>query len=155
MRSFLPRLFLLLVLACAGSVCQAGPAGEPAIWSGLLLATNEDHPKDSPPELRKYQEKLDNIFGYNQFELVGEQTRKMRDSAEHWLVPSKDFCLHVDTHAGPSGAAYRMKLELFEDTHLLAEFETRLGANSPLFIRGPLYAGGQLIIVLVVKEPAR
>ena len=144
MRHFLPRLSRwALLFWCMGAVGAraAMPAPEPAIWSGLLLATNEDKPKDAPQGLKRYQKKLGNIFGYNQFELVGQQTRKMHDSGrEHWLVPSKDFCLHVDTHAAAE-AAYQMKLELFQNTRRLAEFETRLGPDSPLFIRGPLYAG--------------
>lgn len=152
----LPWLVLLLWwTGAAGTVSAAPPAPEPAIWSGLLLATNEDHPKELPQGLKKYQKKLGNIFGYNQFDLVGQQTRKMHDSGrEHWLVPSKDFCLYVDTHTAAE-SAYQMKLQLFQNTRRLAEFETRLGPDSPLFIRGPLYAGGQLIIVLLVKDPER
>lgn len=152
MRSSLALLILLLGWMGTGAL-----AAEPdsTIWTGLLLATNVDHPREAPPELRKYQKKLSNIFGYNQFELVGQQTRKMQDSgAEHWLVPSKDFCLHMETHP-VADATYRMQLELFQTTHRLAQFETKLGPDSPLFIRGPLYAGGQLIIVLVVRDPDR
>jgi len=33
----------------------------------------------------------------------------------------------------------------------LADFEASLGPESPLFIRGPLCARGQLIIVMMVK----
>jgi hypothetical protein len=103
--------------------------------------------------LRKYALKLKDIFGYNQFELIGEYSEKMDDPNERWLIPSKDFCLSVKTHNAP-GERYPMKIALFQNRRRLAEFETHLSAESPLFIRGPMYAGGQLVIVLHVMEPS-
>ena len=153
-------VFSLLWLAHASralagdpSPAVASPAPAPAaIWSGLVLATNDAHPAQAPPQLSKYAEKLKNIFGYNQFELIGEHSEKMDDPYERWLIPSKDFCLSVKTHNVP-GEPYPMKIALFQNRRRLVEFEPHLSTESPLFIRGPLYAGGQLIIVLQVVEP--
>jgi hypothetical protein len=142
---------LLCWLSCAS--CEAaGPGAEAsppphAIWSGLVFATNDPHPTQAPERLRQFAQKLKNIFGYNQFELVGEYAEKMGDPFERWLIPSKDFSLSVKTHNEP-GQRYRTRIVLFQNRQRLAEFETHLNPDSPLFIRGPQYAGGQLVIVL-------
>ena len=153
----IPFLLVFCVLWLAGPAYAGSPPAPAAtptsIWSGLVLATNDAHPADAPAELCKYAAKLKNIFGYNQFELIGQYSEKMDDPLERWLIPSKDFCLSVKTHNEP-GENYPMKIVLFQNRRRLAEFETHLSSESPLFIRGPLYAGGQLIIVLHIVEPS-
>jgi hypothetical protein len=140
-------------LSCATARAAAAPSpASPRIWSGLILATNPAHPAQAPEDLRKIAGKLKNIFGYNQFDLIGQYSEKMDDPSERWLIPSKDFYLSVKTQSGPGGN-YPMKIVLFQNRRRLAELETHLGPDSPLFIRGPLYAGGQLVIVLRVADP--
>jgi len=150
----MPLLSLLCWFSCAATASAAGavePSPTPSrIWSGLVLATNPAHPAQVPDRLRKYAEKLKNIFGYNQFELVGESSEKMDDPSERWLIPSKDFWLSVKSHTQPGGG---YEVVLFQNRRRLAEFETHLNPKSPLFIRGPLYAGGQLVIVLHAVDP--
>jgi hypothetical protein len=118
-----------------------------------VLATNDARPAQAPTGLRQFADKLRNIFGYNQFELVGESAEKVDGPYERWLTPSKDFCLSVKTH-NEAAEHYAMKIVLFQNRRRLAEFETHLNSESPLFIRGPLYAGGQLVIVLHVMNRA-
>jgi hypothetical protein len=143
---------LLCWFSTTATAAVAGPSPQPSrIWSGLVLATNPAHPSQVPEGLRKYAEKLKNIFGYNQFELVGESSEKMDDPGERWLIPSKDFCLSVKQRSQPGG---NYEIALFQNRRRLAAFETHLNPRSPLFIRGPLYAGGQLVIVLHVLDPA-
>jgi len=151
---------LLCWLSDASAVRAAQPSPPPpvppippAIWSGLVLATNNPKPAQAPTPLRQFAGKLKNIFGYNQFELVGENSEIMDDPYERWLTPSKDFCLSVKTHNEPA-QHYPTKVVLFQNRRRLAEFETHLNSESPLFIRGPLYAGGQLVIILHVVDAA-
>lgn len=151
---------VLLLAFCWLSTALPAFAGEPsspsppprAIWSGLVLATNNAHPAAAPTRLRIYAEKLKNIFGYNQFELVGEASERMDDRYERWLIPSKDFFMSVKSRT-EAGQRHPVKVVLFQNRRQLAEFETHLSPESPLFIRGPLYARGQLVIVLHVVEP--
>lgn len=139
----------LLVVLVLSLPCDLR-AADPAVWSALVLATNEEQPEATPPELQKFKQKLENVFGYNQFELIGQHTEIMDDPRERWFIPSKNFSLRAAAKAAPKGA-YTMKLELFEDQRMLTRFDAHCGPQSPLFIRGPLYAGGQLIIILLVK----
>lgn len=133
---------------------DASPSSRPAaIWSGLILATNNPHPAEAPVRLHRYAEKLKNIFGYNQFELIGEYSEKLGDTNERWLIPS-NLSVRTQIEPGQRNRGYPMKIALFQNRHRLAEFETHLSPESPLFIRGPLYAGGQLVIVLHVVDPS-
>jgi hypothetical protein len=129
--------------------------GEDRIWSGLVCATNAATPKDPPPELREFAPRLRRIFGYNQFELVGSASNVIDEVGESWLVPSKHFWLGV--RARPAAAkeargGYLLNLQLFQDQRPLVDTEAKLAPASPLFIRGPQYGKGQLIIVLQIQR---
>ncbi len=121
-----------------------------AIWSALVLATNETKPMPPPAELQKFSGRMRNVFGYNQFEIIGSHTELMDDRTECWLVPSKSFSLRVKAKEGERDER-TLSLQLFQKETLLVETKAHLGQQSPLFIRGPLYGTGQLIIVLSVK----
>jgi hypothetical protein len=157
----MPFLSLLAFCLLAGLTCAAAGAANSSpqapgrrIWSGVVLATNGAHPGEAPEHLRKYASKLKNIFGYNQYELIGESSARMDDPNERWLVPSKDFSLSVQNHNEPGGRHAPTKIALFQGKHRLAEFDANLSSERPLFIRGPFYAGGQLVIVVHMAEPS-
>jgi hypothetical protein len=138
----------------------AGPTPAPAaapdkIWSALVVATNAASPKDAPAELREFAPRLKRIFGYNQFDIIGDATVVVDVGTESWLVPSQSFwlgakarrCLSKEARGG-----YLLNLQLFHDKRPLVDTEAKLAPGSPLFIRGPQYGKGQLIIVLQVQH---
>ncbi len=137
-----------------------GPTPAPAsnpdkIWSALVVATNADSPKDAPHELREFAPRLKRIFGYNQFELAGSATEIIDEKTENWLVPSQIFFFEVKARRAASKEArggYLLNLQLFQDKRPLVNTEAKLAPGSPLFIRGPQYGKGQLIIVLQVQH---
>ncbi len=139
----------LVLFVLVGAIRPAFADGN-TVWSGLILATNSGHPSEAPAEIAKFKTKLENVFGYNQFELIGQHTELMDNPNERWLIPSKDFFLHV-VSTSKGRTAYTFTLHLFQQKRSLAQFEAKLEPESPLFIRGPLCGGGQLIIVLLVK----
>jgi hypothetical protein len=125
------------------------------IWSGIIVATNPEKPKEPPTELREFAPRLKRVFGYNQFELVGSATEEIDILEENWLVPSSIFPLSVRARRAVSKEArggYLLNLKLFQEKHLLVDTEVKLAPGSPLFIRGPLYGKGQVIIVLQVQR---
>ncbi len=120
-----------------------------SIWSAVVLATNEDHPKQAPAELEKYATQLKNIFGYNQYELMGQHVELMNNSAEHWLVPSQHFWMSVqEKHAYEDG--YLVNLTLYHDQRQLVETEGKVSPSSPLIMRGPMHARGQIVFVIQI-----
>lgn len=135
-------------------VLRAAPTAD-RIWSAVVLATNPPTPKEAPPELREFAPRLKRVFGYSQFELIGAASEKIDDQSESWLVPSQSFWLGVKARRAVSKEArggYLLNLQLFQDKRPLLETEAKLAPGSPLFIRGPQYGNGQLIIVLQVQR---
>jgi hypothetical protein len=160
----MPLLSLLAFCLLAWLTCAAAAAGgeagssprpqAPRIWSGVVLATVRAHPGEPPEALRRYATKLKNIFGYNQYELIGESSTRMDGPNERWLVPTKDFSLSVQNHKETGPHRGPSTISLFQGNHRLAEFDANLSSQRPLFIRGPFYAGGQLVIVVHTAEPS-
>ena len=146
-------------IATSGTSAVPAPKAPAAdgdqIWSAVVLATTPPAPKDAPPELREFAARLKRVFGYSQFELIGAASEKIDEKSESWLVPSQSFWLSVKARRAVSKEArggYLLNLQLFHDKRPLLETEAKLAPHSPLFIRGPEYGKGQLIIVLQVQR---
>jgi len=134
-----------LVMNATGSLSAAQ-----AVWSGLVIAENVAQPAATPPELLRLEQTLKELFGYNQFQVIGQSTKTLKTGQEDWLASSKYFGLHVDAR-GETPAGYVVDLKLYKEKELLLETETKLSKRSPLVIKGPLVGGGQLLLVLVVQ----
>jgi len=138
------------------AVCFALAVGTPPlhaehiVWSGLVIAQNVPQPAPIPPELSKLEQTLKDLFGYNQFEVIGQSSKTLKTGEEDWLASSKYFALHVDAR-GETEAGYVLNLKLYKENELLLETDTKLSKRSPLVIKGPQVGGGQLLLVLVVQ----
>jgi hypothetical protein len=143
------RILAPTILALGLIAAPVGARGE-TIWSALIFGTNSDEPKAIPRTVEPYAPMLKRIFGYNQFEVVGQHRESIKDDEAGWLLPSKHFFLRVDSKRIDEGI-HRLNLALYQDKRLLVDTTAKLGAGSPLLIRGPLYGKGQLIILLLVQ----
>jgi hypothetical protein len=121
-----------------------------SVWSGLVIAENVGRPVPIPPELTRIEQTLKELFGYNQFQVIGQSTKTLKTGEEDWLASSKYFGLHVDAR-GETPAGYLVDLKLYKEDDLLLETETKLSKRSPLVIKGPQVGNGQLLLVLVVQ----
>ena len=121
------------------------------VWSALVIAENVPQPTPIPPELTSLEQTLKDLFGYNQFELIGQSAKELKTGQEDWLANSKYFGLHVDAR-GESDAGYTLNLKLYKENDVLLETDANLSKSSPLVIKGPQVGSGQLLLVLVVKE---
>jgi hypothetical protein len=121
------------------------------VWSGLVIAENVSQPAPIPPELTKLEKTLKDLFGYNQFELIGQSDKTLKTGQEDWLANSKYFALHVDAR-GENDAGYALNLKLYKEKDVLLETDANLSRTSPIVIKGPQVGSGQLLLVLVVKE---
>jgi len=142
-------LLIAAVVVLAVGVVSADAAH--AVWSGLVIAENVPQPTAIPPELTKFEQTLKDLFGYNQFEVIGQSNKTLRTGEEDWLAASKYFSLHCDAR-GESDAGYALNLKLYKEKDVLLETDANLSRSSPLVIKGPQVGSGQLLLVLVVKE---
>lgn len=120
------------------------------VWSGIVIARNVAQPEETPPELGRLEQTLKQLFGYNQFKLIGQSRKTLRTGDEDWMASSKYFSLHVDSK-GVSRSGYLLDLQLFQEKKLLLETEAKLSRSSPLVIKGPQVGDGLLLLLLVVR----
>jgi hypothetical protein len=121
------------------------------VWSGLVIAENVEKPAAIPPELISIEQTLKELFGYNQFQVIGQSRKTLRSGDEDWLAASKYFSLHVDAQ-GESDGGYGLDLKLYKEQELLLQTSTKLSKQSPLVIKGPLVGNAQLLLVLIAEE---
>lgn len=145
------RYRVALFTVAAALVIAAAPDARATekVWSGLVMAENAEKPRTAPAQLGHIEKTLVDLFGYNQFDIIGESNKTLKTGDEDWLASSKYFSLHVDAR-GVTPAGYELNLKLFQDKQLLLETETKLSKQSPLVIKGPQIGGGQLLLVLIV-----
>jgi len=143
---------ILLFTALVALVMNAAPASRAAeaVWSGLVIAENVAQPEPIPPELTRIERLLKELFGYNQFQVIGQSSKTLKTGQEDWLATSKFFGLRVDAR-GESEAGYVLNLKLYKEKELLLETDAKLSKRSPLVIKGPQVGSGQLLLVLVVQ----
>ncbi len=150
---------ILLFATILALAIGAAPAyAAELVWSGLVIADNATEPRPIPAELARFEPTLKALFGYNQFEVIGQSRKTLRTGQEDWLASSKHFALHVDAR-GPSEGGYVVKLRLLQrdsaeaesNKQLLLETDTKLSKHSPLIIKGPQVGSGQLLLVLVIQ----
>jgi hypothetical protein len=142
---------LLLVVAFALVLSTATSArAADTVWSGLVIAENVAQPQPIPPELTRIEQPLKHLFGYNQFQVIGQSRKALKTGQEDWLATSKFFGLHVNAR-GESVAGYVLNLKLYKEKELLLETDAKLSRRSPLVIKGPQVGSGQLLLVLVVQ----
>ena len=144
-RSLLLSAAFALVLGTATEL-----RGAEMVWSGLVIAENVAQPHPIPPELTGIERPLKRLFGYNQFQVIGQSRKALQTGQEDWLATSKFFGLHVDAR-GESQAGYVLNLKLYKEKELLLETDAKLSKRSPLLIKGPQVGGVQLLFVLVVQ----
>ena len=149
----LRRLLIAVSVMLAISVV-ASAHGPHVVWSGLVIAENVPQPAAIPSELTKFEQTLKDLFGYNQFEVIGQSSKTLRTGEEDWLAASKYFALHVDAR-GENDSGYALNLKLYKEKDVLLETDATLSRSSPLVIKGPQVGSGQLLLVLVVKEDER
>jgi len=135
---------LLLTLSMA-----AAQAGE-SVWSGLVMATNAPEPTPIPAELNRFESTLKQLFGYNQYQVIGQSRNTLTKGEEDWRASSKYFALQVNSKPAAS-AAYRLNLQLFQEDKLLLETDADLSKKKPLVIRGPQVGQGQLVLLVVME----
>jgi predicted ATPase len=146
------RSVLLIGISLALMVAGTNAVGSSqTVWSALVVANNVAQPEEAPVELKKLESTLKELFGYNQYTVIGQTRKAVVTGSEDWMAQSKYFSLHVDSKQGNDKTGYVLDLKLFREKNLLLETETKLTKQSPLVIRGPQVGDGQLILLLVVQ----
>ncbi len=143
-------LFAICLLGALNFGSAREAIASESVWSGIVIANNVARPDPISTDLRSLEETLKELFGYNQFKVIGQTNKTLKTGEEDWLASSKYFSLRIDSKAS-ANATYLLNLQLFQEQKLLLETEARLSKSSPLVIKGPQIGDGQLLLVLVVQ----
>ena len=145
------RPFFAAAVALLLTLTIASAQAADSVWSGLVMATNAPEPTPIPAELNRFEKTLKQLFGYNQYQVIGQSRNTLsKGEEEDWRASSKYFALQVNSKPAAS-AGYRLNLQLFQEQKLLLETEAKLSKKSPLVIRGPQVGEGQLVLLLVME----
>jgi len=128
----------------------ASAAGGETAWSGLVIAQNAPEPTPIPAELSRLEGTLKRLFGYNQFQVIGQSRQTLKSGQEDWLASSKYFALHVDSKTA-ARASYNLHLQLRQEDKLLLETDAKLTKASPIVIKGPQIGDGQLVLLVMLE----
>src|SRR3712207_3240137 len=90
---------LLIAIVCCAALLSSSSFARAAdtVWSGLVVATNAPEPTPIPAELNRLEGTLKGLFGYNQFQVIGQSRSTIKNGDEDWLAASKYFSLRADT----------------------------------------------------------
>jgi hypothetical protein len=151
------RTFLLgagLVFAAPYPI-QAGeePVAQ-SVWGCLLYASNDRAPEKAqteiPAQLRNYDERLERLLGYESIETLGQGETVVEPDKPSSIVFHGNIRVELTGLTRQSGEHFLVVLRLFRKDHQLIETQASVTRGSPLFIRGPLWRSGQLIVAVMV-----
>lgn len=158
-----------LGLALAGLAFGKEDAGKEKV--GLVCvtvyhATNSDPkvagekaaavPQETEERLRK-EEKL----RFKTYRLLGQDTQVLLRSYESWaqpLKPSDEIMVRFEAQGKPTQLNAVLDLELWLGRNKTVKTDARLEVDRPLFVLGPEWRGGRLIIAVALvqeKKPGK
>lgn len=121
------------------------------VWGALFFATPEKVETPGGEEIAKTFSQLGKAFPDNHFQLLGEHTQEIFSEYESWVVPSKDLFLKIDSK-GPTenNDGVNLHLQLWREKNVLLKTDVIL-RKEPIFIAGPRWGKGQLIMVIELR----
>ena len=144
-RFYLLVAFLLLL----GAFAKPAIATE-HVWGCLLYASNSTKAFDLPPPLSGYDVRLRDGLGFSNYRVIAQRETAVGDRLENVLVSAGEIQVLLTNLSRASDGKYLVGILFREGTNPVMETQARVGERSPLFIRGPDWREGQIIIVVMV-----
>jgi hypothetical protein len=144
-RFYLLAAFLLLLGAFATPVIAVEH-----VWGCLLYASNSTKTFDLPSRLGGYAARLRNGLGFSNYRVIAQRETAVEGRPENLLVSAGDIQVLLTSLSRASDGKYLVGILFLEGTNQVMETQARVGEGSPLFIRGPDWREGQIIIVVMI-----
>jgi hypothetical protein len=146
----MPLKFFALLLAFTAMGLGASFAGE-KVWVGLYLAENEPPPPGAQMAPEWLHDRLKEVFGFRHYELKKEQEYFLRDEYEQWFMPRRDFFLRLEPLHRQPGEPKMIDYEIYKDGFIIAKGTYEPHEETPLFINGPDFRRGRLVLVIEAR----
>jgi hypothetical protein len=132
-----------------------GPFATPVIateqvWGCLLYASNSTKAFDLPSRLSGYDARLRNGLGFSTYRVIAQRETAVEDRPKNLLVSAGDIQVRLTSLSRTSDGKYLVGILFLEGANQVMETQARVGEGSPLFIRGPDWREGQIIIVVMI-----
>jgi hypothetical protein len=142
-----PPAFLLFAFFGLSALPALGAEN---FWGCLIYASDSAQCKNLPEPLRGYEARMSSAFGYSRFCLIAQQQTTVQTERETGLAFSGDLKIVLTSLAGAPDGKYLIRLLFVQSEEPVMETQARVSRNSPLFIRGPNWRDGQIIIVVMI-----
>lgn len=94
---------------------------------------------------------------FTYYRQLGTDTKPLFRSYENWaqpLPPSDEILLRFEAQARPSKEVTRLDLELWLSRKKILKTSAALSVNTPLFVLGPEWRGGHMILIISLAPHA-
>ena len=142
-----PPAFLLFAFFGLSALPALGAEN---FWGCLIYASDSAQCNNLPEPLRGYEARMSSAFGYSRFCLIAQQQTTVQTEGETGLAFSGDLKIVLTSLAGAPDGKYLIRLLFVQSEEPVMETQARVSRNSPLFIRGPNWRDGQIIIVVMI-----
>ncbi len=123
--------------------------GDPSVAGSHTVAA----PQDTTDRLRR-EEKL----RFKSYRILGQDTQALLRSYESWaqpLSPSDEIMVKFEAQGRPTKKTAILDLELWLARKKTVKTDARLEGDRPLFVLGPEWRGGRLIIGVALAQRAK
>jgi hypothetical protein len=132
-----------------GSAVFTDAQGAESVWGCLIYATNQEGQGEFPSRLSTYDQRLRTAVGYTHLRILGQGQTVVATGQENWLLFAGDLKFNASVAQAQRGM-FLLGLKLFQNDREILETQARVSRGSPLFIRGPQWRDGQLILVVMI-----
>ncbi len=167
MKTLLPAMLVILAAAGAPAAEQQpqdpgkatigmletsvllGIDGDPAVAGVRAVAAD-----DELVQRLKSEERLK----FSHYRLLGSDRRGVFRSYENWaqpLAPSDEVLVRFEAQSAPTGDGLRLDLELWLSRKKILKTDAVVTGEHPIFILGPAWRGGRLIVVVGLAPEAK
>jgi len=159
---------LLAWLAGAAASPRAAAQEDPGRESIAQLAVTVYHATDGDPEVagpnaRAVDAGTERLLRaakhleFRHYRALGRDVQTLFRGYENWaqpLKPSDEVLVRFEARSRPDPEAIRIGIELWLSRRQILKTDARLADGQPLFILGPEWRGGRLIIAIELVKPA-
>lgn len=146
----MPWKFLVLLAAFSAFGLGLGMAGD-KVRAALYVGQNEPLPAGAEAAPPKLHHQLEQVFGFGHYRLIKEQEFSLHNEWEQWFLPRKDFFMCLEPLHREADQPKLLDYEIYKDGFIVVKGTYEPHEDAPLFINGPDFHRGRLILVLQAR----
>jgi hypothetical protein len=99
--------------------------------------------------------RADRHLSFKHYRTLGRDIQPLYRTYENWaqpLKPSDEVLVRFETRSRPEADRFRLGIELWLSRKQILKTDVRLEGENPLFVLGPEWRGGRLIIAIALAD---